>query len=77
MVGLERPLELTAGRRVQLKVLVDGTVCEVYAANQVAMSTRLYDLRAGRWSVFVQQGSARFENLGISVPDHKMEQSGG
>ena len=77
MVGLERPLELTAGRRVELKVLVDGTVCEVYAANQVAMSTRLYDLRAGRWGVFVQQGSARFENLGISVPDHRMEQSGG
>ena len=77
MIGLERPLDLTAGRRVELEVLVDGTVCEVYAANQVAMSTRLYGLRAGRWGVFVQQGSARFENLGLSLPGDETGQSGG
>jgi len=69
MVELERPLKLEPRHPVELKVLVDGTVCEVYAANQVAMSTRLYDLKIGRWGVFVQQGSARFENLGASMPE--------
>jgi len=77
MIGLERPLDLTAGRKIELKVFVDGTVCEVYAANQVAISTRLYGLPDGKWGVFAQQGSARFENLGLSLPGHEAAPSGG
>jgi beta-fructofuranosidase len=69
MVELERPLKLRSGQAVELKVLVDGTVCEVYAAGESAMSTRLYDLSTGRWGVFAQEGTARFENLGMWVPD--------
>lgn len=71
MVELERPLELGPGQPVHLKVLVDGTVCEVYAAGQLAMSTRLYDLKTGNWGVFVQEGTARFENFGVWVPDQR------
>jgi beta-fructofuranosidase len=60
MQGLERPLRLVAGKPVDLKVFVDGTVCVVYAAGEVAMSTRLYNLPEGNWGVFAQQGTATF-----------------
>jgi beta-fructofuranosidase len=65
MVELERPLHLLAGQAVEIKVLVDGSVCEVYVGGKVAMSARLYDPRAGNWGVFVQEGMARFEDLCI------------
>jgi beta-fructofuranosidase len=65
MVGLERPLALTPGAPVDLKVFVDGTVCEVYAAG-MAMSARLYNLKSGDWGVFVCEGSARFEDLAVT-----------
>jgi beta-fructofuranosidase len=60
MLGLERPLRLAPGRPVNLKIFVDGTVCVVYACGAVAMSTRLYNLPEGNWSVFAQEGTATF-----------------
>ena len=66
-VELERPLRLEPKRPVELKVLVDGTVCVVYIDNKIAMSTRLYDLKQGGWGVFTTDGSARFTNAKISV----------
>jgi beta-fructofuranosidase len=66
-VELERPLKLSPGRTIDLKVFVDGTVCVVYAGNKIAMSTRLYNLKQGNWGVFVNEGSARFTNVRISV----------
>lgn len=66
-VELERPIRLEPHRPVDLKVFVDGTVCVVYADNKVAMSTRLYNLKQGNWGVFVNEGSARFTNVRISV----------
>jgi beta-fructofuranosidase len=66
-VELERPMRLEPQRPVDLKVFVDGTVCVVYAANKIAMSTRLYDLKQGGWGVFVNEGSVRFRNVQISV----------
>lgn len=68
MPEMEIPLELTPGQAIELKLLVDRTICEVYVANKLAMSTRLYDLKTGHWGVFVQQGTARFQNLSLSVP---------
>jgi beta-fructofuranosidase len=66
-VELERPIRLEPQQPVDLKVFVDGTVCVVYVANKIAMSTRLYDLKQGGWGVFVNEGSARFRNVQISV----------
>lgn len=60
VVGLERPVALTPGQAVTLKVFVDGSICEVYAADRVAMSARLYNRHAGNWGVFVNEGQARF-----------------
>ncbi len=67
MVELERPLPLTPGTPVDLKVFVDGTVCVVYAAGKLAMNTRLYNLPEGDWGVFVNEGAAQFRNLALST----------
>ena len=66
-VELERPIKLEPQQPVNLKVFVDGTVCVVYIADKIAMSTRLYDLKQGAWGVFVNEGSAQFRNIQISV----------
>ncbi|MEK0312551.1 glycoside hydrolase family 32 protein [Cohnella sp. 56] len=60
-VGLERPVALTPGVACRLDVVIDGTVCEVYVDDTVAMSARLYDHREGGWGLFVSEGSASFE----------------
>ena len=64
--GTERPIALVSGKPHELRVFVDDIVCEVYADGEVAMSTRLYDLRAGRWGVFVSEGTASFDGLAIA-----------
>jgi beta-fructofuranosidase len=66
-IGLERPLELRPGQPLTLQVFVDGTVCEVYAAGKIAMSTRLYNLPSGQWGVFVNEGAARFSDLSLAI----------
>jgi beta-fructofuranosidase len=66
-VELERPIRLEPSRPVDLKVFVDGTVCVVYVANKIALSTRFYNLKQGAWGVFVNEGSARFSNVRISI----------
>ena len=68
LAELERPLALTPGRPVEIQVLIEGTVCEVYAGGTVAMSTRLYNLKAGNWGLFVSEGSARFTDVAVSTP---------
>ena len=63
MVELERPLRLVWGNPVELKVILDGTICEVYADSKVAMSARLYNRHSGDWGVFVNEGGAYFTNI--------------
>ena len=67
MIGLERSLHLVPGTPVQLTVLVEDTICEVYVNGETAMSARMYDLPEGNWGVFVQQGVARFTDLSLHV----------
>jgi len=67
MVELERPIPLRAGNPVELKVFVDGTICEVYANGKVAMSARLYNRYRGRWGLFVNEGVAQFRNTKLAV----------
>jgi beta-fructofuranosidase len=61
MVELERPIGLQPGTPVSLTVLVDRTVCVVYANDKVAMNTRMCNLTKGSWGVFVEQGVADFK----------------
>ncbi|HEY3341928.1 MAG TPA: glycoside hydrolase family 32 protein [Anaerolineae bacterium] len=63
MTELERPITVPLDQPVKMKVIVDGTCCEVYVNNQIALSTRLYDLKNGQWGVFASEGKVRFEQL--------------
>ncbi|MNC29967.1 hypothetical protein D3C75_782350 [compost metagenome] len=68
-VELEVPIDLQADTVYDIKIVVENSVCVVYLADQVAMTTRLYNLKAGSWGCFVQEGRANFEQASISVPN--------
>ena len=68
LVELERPISLSAEKPVELKVLLDGSICEVYADAKVAMSCRLYNRYTGTWGVFVNEGIAHFKDVRLTVP---------
>lgn len=63
---LERQLRPCAGRYT-LRVVVDGTVCVAYVNDQVAMSARIYDRRAGGIGLFVGEGTATFTHVSIAT----------
>ena len=67
-VDLERPLTLEPDRTYHVALLLDDTVCEVYVNDEVALSTRMYDLPAGDLACYVTDGAARFEDLRLKVP---------
>lgn len=67
-VELERSLSLPADTPVELKVLVEGSVCEVYVNHEAALSTRLYDHPQGGWGVFCEEGSAAFVQTTLRLP---------
>ncbi len=67
MVELERPILLTPGKPAELKVFVEGSICEVYAAGKVAMSARLYNRHSGHWGLFVNEGIAQFRDIRLSA----------
>jgi beta-fructofuranosidase len=67
MVGLERPIGLSPAKPVQLKLILDGSICEVYVNGKVAMSSRLYDRYTGAWGVFVNEGVAHFKDARLTV----------
>ena len=62
-VELERPLTLIPDQDYSVKLVLEGSLCEIYFNNQVAMSTRLYDLSDGKIAFFVVSGEASFENI--------------
>ncbi|MCC6497718.1 MAG: GH32 C-terminal domain-containing protein [Propionibacteriaceae bacterium] len=63
---LERQLPATGGRYT-LRIVVDGTICVTYVNDQVAMSARMYDRRAGSLGFFVGEGAATFTNVSIAT----------
>lgn len=62
---LERPLTLTAGQDVRLKVLIDGTMVTAYVNDAVALDCRAYDHRGGELGLFVAEGEATISNVSI------------
>ena len=56
MVELERPIRVQPGKPVQVTIYIDGTLCEVYLDQQVAMSARMYNHLVGNWGLFVSEG---------------------
>jgi beta-fructofuranosidase len=65
MTGLERSLKLTPGESIEVQVIVDGTIAEVYISGKVAMSARMYSHDQGLFGIFVDEGSATFTRLGV------------
>jgi beta-fructofuranosidase len=68
LVELERPIQLQPGKLITVTIYVDGTICEVYLDDQVAMSARMYDHPQGDWGFFVSEGCAEFSDIRLSVP---------
>lgn len=66
-VEIERPINLVPDTEYEVKVFVEDTICEFYIDNKVALSTRIYDIEAGKWGVFVSEGEADFKALNLSV----------
>ena len=67
-VELERPLTLTPGERYHVQLFVDETVMCLYVNNEVALTARGYDLRARRFGLVVDDGSACFSQLSLTTP---------
>jgi beta-fructofuranosidase len=65
MTGFERPLKLTAGEPIEIKVVLDHTIAEFYVSDKLAMSTRMYSQNLGKLAVFVDEGTANFRKLGM------------
>jgi beta-fructofuranosidase len=74
-VELERPAWLTPGEPTLLTILVEGTLCEVYLNQDIAMSARLYDHPAGEWGVFACEGQVVFQETHLWVPDSRVVDS--
>jgi beta-fructofuranosidase len=66
-VELERPIRLEAGQPYNIKIVIDDTVGIVYLDEKVAMNFRLYDFPKGKWGIFVSEGTAKFDNIGLWV----------
>ena len=63
-VELERPVELAPGAH-RIQVHLDGDICVAVIDGSVALSTRLYDRRAGRLGLFTQDGAMTLQRLAI------------
>lgn len=64
-VELERPVPLAPGRH-SLQVHLDHDICVAVVDDDVALSTRVYDLVAGRIGVFVTDGDVIVTRLDVS-----------
>lgn len=68
MAELERLLALPPNAPVRLTLYVNGTLCEVYVNDEVAMSARMYDHKAGQWGLFATNGVVEFGEVRLAVP---------
>jgi len=66
MKNCERPVELTAGEKNHLCVIVDNTCCVAYLNGKTALSGKMYENNNGQIGLLVIDGEARFENITIT-----------
>lgn len=64
---LERPIQLIPDQAYEIKVFMDGSICEVYLNDEVAMSARMYNIPRGKLGLFVNQGHAQFSCVTIAT----------
>lgn len=65
-MGLERPLQLEAGKSYHIQIIVDDTIATLYV-NGVALNARMYAKPGTGISVYVTDGNVKFENMKIAV----------
>jgi beta-fructofuranosidase len=63
---IERPLDVSSGR-AHVRVIADGSAIVAYV-NDVALSTRGYDLTGGVWGLLAVGGRVRFGGMRIGLP---------
>jgi beta-fructofuranosidase len=77
MPGLEQPLITRADEPIQITIYVDGSLCEIYVNQQVALSARMYDhpvvkttlTTLGEWGVFTTgDGGGCFSRMQLFIP---------
>ena len=68
MPGLECPLITRIDEPIQITIYVDGSLCEIYVNQQVALSARMYDQQEGEWGVFTTGGPAVFSRIQLRIP---------
>ena len=66
---IERPLAMSPEEPVRLRAIADGTCLVVYANDRVALSSRMYDHRAGELGLFVSEGEAAFNDVSLATRD--------
>lgn len=64
---VERPLKITPGKIIDLKVIIDGNCLVIYADNEVAACFRMYDLKEGSLCLFTTEGTAEFTSLSVKT----------
>ena len=64
-IGLERPIELVAGREYHIQLIVDDTIATLYV-NGVALNARMYQHPGDALSMFVTDGTLTVTNATIS-----------
>lgn len=73
---LERSCPLQEDKEYEVEIVIDDTVCCVYFDGCTAMSTRLYNLKRGRLGFFASEGSARFNDIHIRIPQQTRREEG-
>jgi len=65
--GHERFINLVPGQTYNLKIFAEDDVCVAYLDNKVALTFRMYNFKEGKWGVFVNEGSASFDDIKVFV----------
>lgn len=64
---LERPLPLSAGTPISLRVVCDGSCLVAYVDGRVALSARMYDFPSGQVGILVSEGQASFSKISLKA----------
>jgi beta-fructofuranosidase len=67
MPDMYRWIDFQAGEPIRIQIIVDGTIAVIYVNGRWALNTRMYDFRTGRLGIFVDQGSAIFQEMSLKT----------
>ena len=60
---VERTIGIRPGQPIKCQIIVEDTILEAFFNDEISLSTRIYNHRAGQLCVFAQNGKARFADL--------------